>query len=233
AHSTWTDGSRTIAQMAEAARRLGYEYHANTDHSHALSMVGGLDEEKLLVQMAEIDALNATYTDGFRVLKGIECDILADGALDLPVEVLDRLDVVVASVHSHQRQDTETITRRVVRALESGVVDILAHPTGRILGARDPSALDLDRVMEAALANGVALEINAYPDRLDLNEVHARRAMERGIPISLNTDAHRPEHLSMLRYGIAQARRSWLEPENVINCWPLQRLMAWLQRRER
>jgi DNA polymerase (family 10) len=231
AHSTWTDGSHSIAQMAAAARKLGYAYHGNTDHSKSLFMVGGLDEEKLRAQMAEIDALNATFDDSFRVLKGIECDILADGALDLPLDLLNELDIVIASVHAHQRQDEETITRRVIRALESGVVDLLAHPTGRILGHRDPSAIDMERVMDAALANRVALEINAYPDRLDLNEVYARRAKERGIPISLNTDAHRPEHLSMLRYGIAQARRSWLEPADVINCWPVDRLMRWLHGR--
>jgi DNA polymerase (family 10) len=183
--------------------------------------------------MAEVDAVNAAMEDGFRVFKGIECDILADGTLDLPLDLLGELDVVVASVHSHQRQDRETLTARVVRALESGVVDILAHPTGRILGARDPSAVDMERVMDAALANNVALEMNAYPDRLDMNDELALRAKERGIPISLNTDAHRPEHLSMLRYGIAQARRAWLEPENVINTWPLERLAAWLQLRER
>lgn len=233
AHSTWSDGSASIARMAQAARDLGYAYHGNTDHSQVLTIAGGLDPDRLRAQAAEIDALNASFTDGFRILKGIECDILADGSLDLPLELLDELDVVVASVHSHQRQDRETITARVVRALESGVVDILAHPTGRILGVRDPSAVDLERVMDAALANRVALEINAFPDRLDLNECYARRAKERGIPISLNTDAHKPEHLSLLRYGIWQARRAWLEPEDVINTWPLDRLLGWLHHRSR
>ena len=231
AHSTWSDGSASIERMAQAARELGYAYHGNTDHSHALSITGGLDPERLRQQMAEIDRLNATFTDGFRVLKGIECDILADGALDLPLELLNELDVVIASVHTHQKQDAETITARVIRALESGVVDILAHPTGRILGVRDPYAVDMDRVMDAAKANKVALEINAFPDRLDLNEVYARQAKDRGIPISVNTDAHKPEHLSLLRYGIWQARRAWLVPGDVINTWPLDRLMDWLHKR--
>ncbi|HTE20840.1 MAG TPA: DNA polymerase/3'-5' exonuclease PolX, partial [Armatimonadota bacterium] len=227
AHSTWSDGAATIERMAATARSLGYAYHGNTDHSKALTVAGGLDEARLLEQVAEIDALNAGYTDGFRILKGIECDILLDGSLDLSIELLDQLDIVIASVHSHQKLDEETMTRRIVRALESGVVDLLAHPTGRILGMRDPYPVDMERVMDAAVANRVALEINAFPDRLDLNEVYARRTRERGIPISVNTDAHRPEHLSLLRYGVAQARRAWLEPEDVLNTWPLDRLMGW------
>src|SRR5205823_3900943 len=176
------------------------------------------------LQMREIDGLNAGFDDGFRVLKGIECDILADGELDLPVKLLNELDLVVASVHSHQRQDEETMTRRIVRALESGVVDILAHPTGRLLGHRDAYAVDMERVMAAAAANKVAMEINASYDRLDLHEVYARRACALGIPISINTDAHRPENLSQYRFGISQARRAWLEPDDVINTWPLERL---------
>ena len=151
--------------------------------------------------------------------------------LDLSEELLDQLDIVIASVHSHQKLDEETMTRRIVRALESGVVDLLAHPTGRILGMRDPYPVDMERVMDAAVANRVALEINAFPDRLDLNEVYARRARDRGIPISVNTDAHRPEHLALLRYGVAQARRAWLEPENVLNTWSLERLTGWLRKR--
>ncbi len=236
AHSTWSDGSASIAQMAETARKLGYSYHGNTDHSHALSVTGGLDEARLREQMAEINALNASFAaegSSFRVLRGIECDVLQDGSLDLAIEILSELDFVIASVHMHQRMDEATMTARIVRALESGVVDLLAHPTGRILGMRDPYPVDMERVIDAALANGVALEINAYPDRLDLHEVHARRAQEQGVLISLNTDAHRPDHLALLSYGISQARRAWLEAEDVINCWPLDRLMRWLQTRAR
>ena len=231
AHSTWSDGLHSIAQMAAAARDLGFTYHGVTDHSRALAMVRGLTEEKLIEQGAEIEAVNAGFTDGFRVLKGIECDIMPDGTLDLDLDALRSLDLVIASVHSQQRQDEETLTARVIRALESGVVDILAHPTGRILGMRDPSALDVERVIDAAAANQVALEMNAYPDRLDLNDRWARRAREKGVLLSINTDAHRTEHLTMLRYGVAQARRAWLEPEHVINCWPLGRLLAWLRER--
>lgn len=231
AHSTWSDGSASIDRMATAARELGFAFHAVTDHSQALGIARGLNPERLRQQIAEIDALNATFSDRFRVLKGIECDILPDGTMDLPLDLLAELDVVVASVHSQQRQDRETITARVVKALESGVVDILAHPTGRILGMRDPQDLDLDRVMDAALANKVALEINAYPDRLDLNDLQARQAKERGLLITINPDAHRPEHLSLYEYGICQARRAWLEADDVINTWPLDRLLQWLHGR--
>jgi len=233
AHSTWSDGSASIADMAAAARAQGYGFHGNTDHSKALGIAHGLDEDRLRAQMAEIDALNATFTDGFRVLKGIECDILADGALDLPVELLAELDFVIGSVHSHQKLDQEAMTRRIVAALESGAVDLLAHPTGRLLGARDAYSVDIERVFDAAVEYAVALEINAAPDRLDLHDLHARQAKERGIPISINTDAHRPADLASLRYGIAQARRAWLEADDVINTWPLERLLEWVRSRRR
>jgi DNA polymerase (family 10) len=233
AHSTWSDGAVSVAEMARAARELGHEYLAITDHSKAMGITGGLDAERLALQMAEIEALNAELAASgteFRVLRGIECDVLADGTLDLPLDLLSRLDFVIASLHLYQKQDRDTITARAVRAIESGVVHMLAHPTGRILGVRDPSALDLGPVMDAALTHRVALEINAYPDRLDMNEMQARAAHDRGIPISINPDAHRPEHLSLLRYGVWQARRAWLEPDDVINTWPLDRLQAWLPR---
>ena len=181
--------------------------------------------------MQEIAALNAASADGFSILTGIECDILADGELDLPLALLARLDVVVASVHLHQKQDRDTMTARIVRALESGVVDILAHPTGRLLGARDPYPVDLDRVIAAAVTNQVALEINAYPDRLDLDDEWARRARQAGAWISVNPDAHRPEQLALLEYGIGQARRAWLGANDVLNCWPRATLLAWLRDR--
>lgn len=231
AHTTWSDGVATMEQMAAAARELGYAFHAVTDHSQVLGITRGLTPERLRLQMAEIDAFNATQPDGFRVLKGIECDILPDGRLDLPLDLLNELDVVVASVHLMQRQDRETITARVLAALETGVVDILAHPTGRILGMRDSTELDLERVLDAAVKHRVALEINAAADRLDLNEVYARQAKERGIPITINTDAHSTRSLGACDYGIAQARRAWLEADDVINTWELPRLLNWLHHR--
>jgi DNA polymerase (family 10) len=230
-HSEWSDGSAPIAVMAATARGLGQQYMAMTDHSRALGVARGLDETRLREQMGDIDRLNAETPDGFRILKGIEVDILADGSLDLPEELLRELDIVIGSVHSHFRQDPETITRRMVAALESGCVDIVAHPTGRILGARDPYAVDVGRLIEAAARTGAALEINAHPERLDLNDVHARQASLAGVPISINTDAHHPDHLSLLLYGIATARRAWLEPQKVINTWPLEQLREWISRR--
>ncbi len=231
AHSTWSDGAASIARMAEAARALGHQYLAITDHSQALTVAGGLNVERLAAQAREIAEVNAGFTAGFRVLRGLECDILLDGSLDLPLEALRELDFVIGSVHAHQRLDEATMTARIVRALETGAVDLLAHPTGRILGMRDSYAVDMERVMDAAAAHGTAMEINAYPDRLDLNEVHARRARDRGIPISINPDAHRTDHLGLYRYGIAQARRAWLEADDVINTWPLERLLEWRERR--
>lgn len=230
AHTNWSDGAASIAAMVEAARALGHEYLAITDHSRALTVARGLDEERLRRQMAEIDALNATRP-GILVLKGIECDIRADGTLDLDPALLAELDLVIGSIHSHFRQDVTTMTRRIVAAMESGVVDLIAHPTGRLLGVRDPYAVDVDRLLDAAAATGVALEINAAPERLDLDDDLARRAAERGIPIAINPDAHTPAALGLLRYGIGQARRAWLTPEQVLNAWPAERLCAWLQRR--
>jgi DNA polymerase (family 10) len=147
--------------------------------------------------------------------------------------VLNELDVVVASVHSYFRQDTDTITARMIRAMEAGCIDIVGHPTGRLLGHRDPYAVDVERIIDAAAATKTALEINANPERLDLNDVYARRAREKGVLISINTDAHHPRNFDLLRYGISTARRAWLEAEDVINTWPLERLLAWLKDRKR
>jgi DNA polymerase (family 10) len=229
-HSDWSDGAVPLVAMVEAARDRGYEYLAITDHSKALGVAGGLDEERLRQQMAEIDRLNAT-NPGIRVLKGIEVDILADGSLDLDTALLAQLDIVIASVHSHFRQDEKSMTDRIVRALESGVVDVLGHPTGRLIGHREPYAVDVERVIAAAAATGTALEINANPARLDLCDLHARHARERGIPISINTDAHHPREFDHFRYGVATARRAWLAAEEVLNTWPLDRLLTWLRER--
>jgi len=229
-HSDWSDGAVPITTMVEAARSLGHAYIAITDHSKALGVAGGLDEERLRRQMAEIDRLNAAEP-GIRILKGIEVDILGDGALDLEEGLLAELDIVIGSVHSHFRQDEATMTARIVRALERGVVDVLAHPTGRLIGQREPYAVDVERVIEAAVATQTALEINANPARLDLSDLHARRARERGALISINTDAHHPREFGHFRYGIATARRAWLEPEYVLNTWSLERLRKWLTER--
>lgn len=215
-HTEWSDGSASIEEMAEKARRLGLEYIAVCDHSKSLGIARGLDEARLRKQMAEIDRLNEGLDD-FTVLKGIECDIKGDGSLDLPDSVLRDLDWVVASVHSGFRADEEQMTRRIVSAIHNDYVSAIGHPTGRIIQRRRPYALNLEEVFEAAAAQGVMMEINAFPDRLDLNDVNSRAAMEQGVRLSIGTDAHAPNQVEFLPLGVYVARRGWLEAEDVVN----------------
>lgn len=228
-HSTWSDGHHTIMEMAEAARARGYEYIAMTDHSKSLGVAGGLTPEQLLEQIEEIRRLNDTWDD-FRILTGAEVDILADGSLDFDDDLLSRLDIVVASVHSAMGQDERTMTERIIKAMQNPYVDIIGHPTGRVLGRRDPYAVDMERLIEAAARTGTCLEINASPERLDLKDVHARQAKDAGVLLSVNTDAHRIEGLEQMAYGITVARRAWLEADHVINCLPLTELLRTLKR---
>lgn len=229
-HTRWSDGSNTIEQMVEAARMRGYRYMAICDHTHHLKIAHGLSEHDLRKQMAEISHLNENLTD-FRILTGSEVDIRRDGTLDISHGLLRQLDIVVASIHQRFKLDREQMTRRIVRAIETGLVDILAHPTGRLINQRDPYDVDLERVFQAAATYSVALEINSYPDRLDLNDTYARLAKEKGIKLVINTDAHNTGELANIRYGLAMARRGWLEPSDVINTWNLEDLLAWLQYR--
>ncbi len=229
AHTDWTDGAHSLEAMARAAKDRGYQYLAITDHARALAMAGGLDADRLRRQVEAIRRLNETL-EGFRLLAGIEANVMADGSLDLEDEVLAELDVVVASVHSHFNQDEATMTRRVIRAMENPHVDLIAHPTGRLLGARDPYAIDVDAVIEAAARTGTALEINAHPDRLDLRDSHARRAREAGVKLAISTDAHHVQHLGLMEYGVGTARRGWVEPGDVLNAMPLDELLAHLGR---
>jgi len=233
-HSTWSDGTASIAEMAAAARRRGYRYWVVSDHSVGLGIVGGLDEERLRQQAEEIRRLNAQWAaegSDFRLLQGIEVEILADGSLGLPDEVLARLDIVVASIHSSLRQDRATITARCLRAVRNPYVHVLGHPTGRLLGKREPTDIDLEAVLQACAETGTAVEINANPARLDLNDIHARRAVELGCPIVINTDAHAPAEFDLLTYGVATARRAWLSAAEVLNTRPLEALLAQLKGR--
>lgn len=229
-HTRASDGGNTIEEMAEAARERGYSYIAICDHSKSLTIAHGLTEERLLEQIAEIRALNRRLK-GIRVLAGMEVDIRADGGLDIDKKVLRQLDIIVASVHHRHKQDREQMTQRIVRAIESGLVDILGHPTGRIINQRDPYDADMERVFEAALAHSTALEINCYPDRLDLNDILARAAKKRGLKFSIDTDSHNTSELANIRYGMAMARRGWLEPGDIVNAQPLDDLLAWLSSR--
>jgi DNA polymerase (family 10) len=216
-HTTTTDGSASVEEMALAAAERGRKYIAITDHSKALAMARGLDEERLRSHAAAIDAVDRSLRGRIRVFKGIEVDILRDGALDLAAESLRELDVVIGSVHSIFHLPREEMTARVVRAIESGLIDIVAHPTGRLLLRRDPYPLDMEKVLAAARARGVAMEASAFPDRLDLSDVHCRMARDMGVKVVINTDSHAPAHLELMRFGVANARRGWLEAKDVLN----------------
>jgi DNA polymerase (family 10) len=229
-HTSETDGAHTIRQMAEAAKARGYEYIAITDHSKAVTVARGMDEARLVRHMEAIDRVNRDL-DGIAVLKGIEVDILADGSLDLADEVLRELDVVIGSVHSYMGMPRSEMTARIVAALETGLLSILGHPTGRLLTERPAYEVDMEAVMETAARVGVCMELNAFPDRLDLSDVHCRLARDMGVPVAISTDAHNTRHLPLIRFGVYTARRGWLEPRHVLNTLPLDQLLARLDRK--
>ena len=218
-HTVETDGKCTIDEMAEAAKQRGYQYIAITDHSKNLAFANGLDDKRAVEHIARIRAANEQI-GGITIMAGVEVDILADGELDLSDEVLEQMDVVVASVHSAFNQEPQQMTDRLLRALDNKNVSILGHPTGRLLLRRDAYRFDMNAVLNSALQNKVAMELNAYPDRLDLNDVHLRMARERGVKIVINTDAHHTSHFEKIKYGILQARRAWLTPADVLNTLP-------------
>jgi DNA polymerase (family 10) len=224
-HSTWSDGQATIEEMALAAQKLGYEYLAISDHSQSLGMTGGLTPERLRQQRTEIEAVQAKLSR-LRLIQGTEVEIKADGSLDFPDEVLAELDFVVASLHSGLRQDRETITARVLGAMHNPYVHAIGHPSGRLINQREESAVDLDEVLRIAAETGTMIEINAAPERLDLDDVHVRRAVELGVQLVINTDAHHPAGFDNLLFGVATARRGWAGPENIANTLPLEELLA-------
>ncbi len=231
-HTTETDGKDDLIAMAQAAHRLGRQYIAITDHSQALAMANGLDEKRALAHAARVRALNGRF-ENLTLLAGIECDILSDGGLDLADDCLAELDFVVASIHSNFSQDSEQMTDRILRALENPWVDVLGHPTGRRLLQRDSLTFDMTRVMDSVSRHGVAMEINCQPQRLDLNDSHARAARERGIPLVISTDAHSVTALSRLEWGVQVARRAWLQTGDVINTRPVDEMRAALRRNRR
>jgi DNA polymerase (family 10) len=227
AHTKATDGRASAREMALAAKAAGLQYLAVTDHSRRLAMARGLDARRLEKQMAEIDDLNAELS-GITLLKGIEVDILEDGALDLPDPVLSKLDLVVAAVHGGFKLSRARQTARILAALGNPCVQILAHPTGRLIGEREPYDADMLAVMRKAKERRIALELNAHPDRLDLNEVHCRMAKDEGVLVAIGSDAHGTDGFGVLRYGVGQARRGWLEKKDVLNARPLAELRRWL-----
>jgi DNA polymerase (family 10) len=218
-HTVATDGRNTIEEMAEAARAHGYEYMAITDHSKNLAMANGLTDERALAHIESIRAVEKEMK-GIRIFSGIEVDILADGSLDLSDSVLEQMDVVIASVHSHFNQDRATMTERLLRAIANPNTSVIGHPTGRLLLRREAYQFDLDAVLKAAAKHRVAMELNSYPDRLDLNDVHLRLAKQHGVKIVINTDSHHTSHMAKMRYGVTQARRAWLGKDDVLNTLP-------------
>ena len=228
-HSTWSDGKNTIEEMLEACAARGYQYFALTDHSQALAMTGGLDAEKLARQLDEIDEIASRHPE-IRFLRSMEVDILADGSLDMDDESLERLDLVVISIHSKFDLTRAQQTKRMTRAIEHPLTDIVGHPTGRIIGRRDPIELDLAEVLDCAAENHVAMELNAHPNRLDLRDAELMEAKKRGVPIVISTDAHHVDELGLMVYGVEQARRAWLTPDDVLNARPLDELLKVLGR---
>ncbi len=221
-HTIETDGRNTIDEMAEAARARGYKYMAITDHSKNLAFANGLDDARAIEHIKRIRAASER-AHGLRIFAGIEVDILEDGTLDLSDSVLAQMDIVIASVHSHFNQSSEEMTARLLKAIGNPNVSIIGHPTGRILLRRDAYPYDMDAVLQAAARNKVAMEQNAYPDRLDLGDRHLRMAKQYGVKIVINTDSHHTSHLEKIRFGVLQARRAWLTPEDVLNTLPVDK----------
>lgn len=229
-HSTWSDGRDSIRAMAEACRDLGYQYFSVTDHSQRVRVTGGMDEAKLEEQWDEIDEVRR-QVEGIHLFRSMEVDILRDGSLDLDDEHLRGLDIVLVSVHSYMSLPKKAQTDRIVKAISHPSVHILAHPTGRRINLRPPYDVDVEEVLRAAKENHVAVELNANPERLDLDDVHVFRARELGVPVVISTDAHATEHLEYMRYGVEQARRGWLEKGDVLNTRTLKQLRTWLEKK--
>jgi len=230
-HTKESDGSHTTAELITAAKERGYEYIAITDHTKGLGVARGLNEERVLEEKKEIDALNKKLR-GFKLLMGLEVDIRSDGRMDLPDEILSKMDIVVASIHSGFRQSKEQITKRLVSAMKNPYVSVIAHPTGRLIGERDPYDVDMEHILKVAKETGTAIEINAYPLRLDLNDIHAKKAKELGVKIAISTDAHLISQFDYMSYGVSIARRGWLEKGDVWNTLKYGSLMKVLQRKK-
>jgi DNA polymerase (family 10) len=230
-HSTWSDGKLSIKELALAARERGKQALAITDHTASLGVAGGLSVDEIKQQRMEIEAVQREMGDTIRILQGAEVEIRADGSLDFPDQTLAELDIVIAALHSGLRQPRQQVTERLLCAMQNPNVDIIAHPTGRLIPNREGADLDMDAVLAAAAEHDVVLEINAHPSRLDLDDAYARRAVEMGIHLSIDTDAHSASDLDLLFFGVACARRGWVGPSSVINTWEPERLLGWLQRR--
>lgn len=229
-HTILTDGKNTLEEMAEAAQKLGYQYIANTDHSKRVTVAGGLDEKEVIENIKRTDKLNEQFKN-FTILKGIEVDILEDGSLDLPDYILKELDIVIGAIHYKFNLSREEQTERILRAMDNPYFNILAHPTGRLINEREPYDIDLVKIMKKAKENNCILEINAQPSRLDLDDLNSRKAKEMGVKLAISTDAHSTTQLDFMRYGIGQARRGWIEKNNVINTKNINELTKTLKKK--
>lgn len=233
-HSKWSEGLNTIPEMALAGKNLGYKYIAISDHTGTLKIAHGLDEKRMLKQMKEIDKINAEFEKkriGIKILKSAETNIKPDGNIDVSNEILKKLDVVLAGVHSHFKMNREQMTKRIIKAMKNPYVNIIVHPTGRVIFGRPSYELDLDQIMKAAKELGVALEINSYMDRLDLRDTDIRKAVGVGVKMVIDTDAHNKNQLNMMELGIAQARRGWATKNDILNTWPLPKMLAWFKKK--
>lgn len=228
-HTNLTDGKNTLEEMAEAAQKLGYKYIANTDHSKRVTVAGGLDEKQVFENIKRTDKLNENFKD-FTILKGIEVDILEDGSLDLSDKVLKELDIVVGAIHYKFNLSREEQTERILRAMDNPYLNIIAHPTGRLINEREPYDIDLEKIMQKAKENNCILEINSQPSRLDLNDLNSRKAKEMGVKLVISTDAHSTTQYDFMRFGIGQARRGWIEKNNVINTRNINQLKKIIKR---
>ncbi|MCZ2113991.1 MAG: DNA polymerase/3'-5' exonuclease PolX [Anaerolineae bacterium] len=229
-HTEWSDGKYSVMEMAKAAREQGLDYIALTDHSASLGIANGLSVERLRQRAVEVKEANDVLGPKFRVLQGTEMEIRADGSLDYPDDVLEELDFVIASLHTGLSQPREQVTQRMLSAINNPHVDMIAHPTGRLLPDRPGADLDMDAIIAAAAATGTILEINANPARLDLRDVHARMAIEHGVKIAINTDAHQPEDFGLRHFGVATAQRGWVTASDVVNTWPLEQFLDYISR---
>jgi DNA polymerase (family 10) len=229
----WDGGANTIEEMAEMAQKMGYEYLGIANHTKFLRIEHGLNEKQLELRDKEIDKINSklkTQNSKFKILKGCEANILNDGSIDIKDEALKKLDFVIAGIHSNFKMPKEKMTERIIRAMKNPNVDIISHPTGRIIQRRDEYQIDFEKILKAAKETGTILEINSYPERLDLNDQNIRRAKEAGVKMVINTDSHHRDQMRFIEYGIAQARRGWAEKKDIINCWPLEKMLKFLKK---
>ena len=222
-HTKWSDGANTIEEMIEESRKIGHKFIAITDHAGSLKIARGMDEDKILQQAKEIEKIREKYDDIY-IFHGVEANIMKDGRIDVSNKILKDLDIVIASIHSAFRMEEREMTKRLIKAMENEYVDIIAHPTGRIIMKREPIKIDIEKVMQAAKENDVIMEINAYPERLDLNDINVKLAIETGVKISIGTDAHTKEHLRYYELGTAVARRGWAKKDDVINTYSIDEL---------